>query len=91
MAKKINQCFECRKPSRYEHEAIKSLSKGDATEHQQQLALKYIIDGICRSDDLLFIPDSMSETGVLNGRAFVGKKLQKLIKLPLSDDKEAET
>ena len=89
MAKKINQCFVCIAPTRQEHEAIKNLSKGEATEYQQQLALKYIVHGISRADDLLFIPDSMSETGVLNGRAFVGKKIQKLIKLPLSD-KEAE-
>lgn len=86
----MNQCFECRKPTKSEHEAIRNLGRGQATEYQQQLALKFIVDSISRADDLLYIPDSIDQTAFLNGRAFVGKKLQKLIKLPLSNDNEAE-
>lgn len=87
----MSQCFKCRKPTKHEHEAIRNLSRGEATEYQQQLALKFIVDTICRADDLLYIPNSIDETAFLNGRAFVGKKLQKLIKLPLSNENEAET
>ncbi len=72
-----------KKPTKHEHEAIKCLSKGTATEHQQMLALKYITSSVSRMNDLLFIPGCPDETVFLNGRAFVGQNILKLIKMPI--------
>ena len=83
MAKQINQCFKVRKPTESEHSALKSLHKGDATEYQQQLALKYIVNSLSRAQDALYIPDSFDETAFLNGRAFVGQNILKLLNVPV--------
>lgn len=84
MAKKpINQCFKVKSIDRVEHEAIKALSKGEATAYQQQLVLKVIVNKISRADDILYIPGEFDETAFLNGRAFVGQNILKLITLPV--------
>ena len=82
--KEISQCLVVKKPTKHEHEAIKNLSKGIATEHQQRLALKFIINSVSRAQDLLYIPGStFDETAFLNGRAFVGQNILKLLNVPI--------
>ena len=81
--KKINQCFKVKDPSKEEHEAIKSLKRGDASEYQQQLALAYIVNTVARSQDLLYIPGSLDETAFISGRAFVGQHILKLLNVPI--------
>ena len=80
----INQCFKTKEITRAEHEAIKTLSRGEATEHQQQLVLKVIVNKICRANDILYIPGTFDETAFLNGRAFVGQHILKLLTLPVA-------
>ena len=82
--KTISQCLIVKKPNKQEHEAIKNLSKGIATEHQQRLALKFIINSVSRAQDLLYIPGGgFDETAFLNGRAFVGQNILKLLNVPI--------
>lgn len=86
-----NICLQVRQPHKHEHEALKNLSDGTATEYQQKLALKYIVDSLCRAHDLLYVPNSFDETAFINGRAFVGQNIVRIIKQPVGKyDKEAE-
>lgn len=66
-----------------EERAIKALWRGDATEYQQRLSLKVIVNKLCRADDLLYIPGSFDETAFLQGRGFVGSQIMRIIKQPL--------
>jgi hypothetical protein len=66
-----------------EHRAIRALNEGSATEHQQRLALKVIINKISRAQDALYIPGSFDQTAFLNGRAFVGQQLLKFLNIPV--------
>ena len=75
--------FKCRKPSKAEANAFKRLYEGTAQPHQQQMALKYLVDALCRPHDMLYLPGDPESTAFLNGRAFVGQKILKLIKVPI--------
>lgn len=66
-----------------ERQAIKSLWHGNATEYQQRLALKVIVNKLARADDLLYVPNSFDETAFLQGRGFVGTQIMKILKQPL--------
>lgn len=81
--KKVDECFQTLPISKHEVEAIKALDKGNATEHQQKLALAVIIKKFSRTHDLLFIPNSHDETAFLSGRGFVGDKILKIISQPI--------
>ena len=64
--------------------AIKALYEGKADSYMQQVALDCIVNKICRTNDLLYIPgDNALDTAFLNGRAFVGQKIKKLAKVPI--------
>ena len=64
--------------------ALQALSKGEADPHQQQLALKVIVNKISRSHDQLYLPTSFSDTAFLNGRAFVGQKIMMHLGIAIS-------
>jgi hypothetical protein len=81
--KKLSVCFQTPQIGKLEIEAIKALNKGEATEHQQRLALSTICNKFSRSQDGLYIPGTFDETAFLNGRAFVGQKILKIINLPI--------
>ena len=70
-------------PDEHDHAALVALSKGEATEHQQVLALRLIVNNFSRAHDLLYIPDSFDQSAFLNGRAFVGQKILKFINKPV--------
>jgi len=80
---KESNCFQTQKLIKREVEAIKALNNGDASEYQQKLALAVIVNKFCRSQDLLYIPNSSDETSFLNGRGFVGQKILKIINVPI--------
>jgi len=86
-----NISLQVRQPHKHEHEALKNLSKGVATDYQQKAALKYIVEALCRTHDLLYIPNSFDETAFINGRAFVGQNITRILKQPIGKyDTEAE-
>lgn len=58
--------------------AIQALAQGTATEYQQQLALKCIVEDICCVNDLSFDPGNPRYTDFAEGKRFVGLEIAKL-------------
>ncbi len=71
------------KPGKEQARAIKALSEGTATGVQQRLALSCILKDISRCYDVTFVPGKPDESAYLQGRAFVGLEIVRMIKLPL--------
>lgn len=73
--------------------ALQALERGDAQPHQQQNALKYIIETLCGTYDLSFRPggpEAERATTLAEGKRFIGLQLVKLIKInpkTLKEDK----
>ena len=63
---------------------MQALSRGEATDHQQQHALKFIVEQLAGTYDLSFRPDSPRVTDFAEGRRYVGLQIVKLTKLNLS-------
>lgn len=80
----MENCFRITELDRQEIESIKALGAGEATEFQQRLALKVIVNKFCRSHDLLFVPGDTHQTAFLNGRAFPGMQILKILNVPIS-------
>jgi hypothetical protein len=74
-------------PAHYEAadaSAIQALLRGDADEHQQQRALKWIIEVAAATYDQSFWPggeDGKRNTDFAEGRRFVGNSVVKMLKL----------
>lgn len=77
------KCLQVEPLTKAEVHALRDLHKGEATEHQQHVALYVIINKFARAQDLLYIPDSFDQTALLNGRAFVGQQILKYINIPV--------
>ena len=84
----LSQSLQCEDIEVDEHRAIRALSKGEATEHQQRLALEVIVKKFSRANDLLYVAGSFDQTSFLNGRAYVGKKIQKYTNLKIEETDE---
>lgn len=90
--KAVVECFRCDDPTKEEAEAIKALESGQAQDYQQQIALNYIVNKLCRSNDVLYIHGNNSlDTAFLNGRAFPGQKILKILKVPIGRLKLKQT
>jgi hypothetical protein len=64
--------------------AIQALQRGDANEHQQQRALKWIIEKAAGTYEFHF-HGTDRETSFALGRGFVGQQVVKLTRLNLSE------
>lgn len=64
--------------------ALQALEQGRAAEHQQKLALDFIINGICDTYGFHFYADSQNNTNFALGRAFAGQQIVKILKLNLT-------
>lgn len=71
-----------------EHQALKALKTGTATEYQQVLALKVIVNKLARTYDVLYVPGSETGSAFLSGRAYVGQQLTKYLTLPVTTKEE---
>ena len=60
--------------------AVRATAKGEATDEQQRLAMKWIIEKACATYDLSYRPNS-DETILAEGRRFVGLQIVKMINL----------
>lgn len=63
------------KPPHYEIEdagAIQALLRGDASPHQQQRALTYIIEALCGAYDMSYRPSSDRDTYFARGKRAIG-------------------
>jgi hypothetical protein len=69
--------------------SIQALARGDASPHQQQEALRWVIEAAAGTYDLSFSPESDRATSFAEGRRFVGLQIVKLLKInkeALKDD-----
>ncbi len=78
--------LETQKLTKQEHIALKTLAKGEATPHQQVLALEVITKKFSRAFDLSYIPGSATASAFLAGRSFVGQRITKHINQPVKED-----
>lgn len=63
--------------------AIRAVTAGTANEAQQQRAMAFIINALCRTYDLSYRPESTRDTDFAEGMRHVGLQLVKFINLPL--------
>lgn len=70
--------------------AIQALARGDADEHMQRRALKWIIETNARTYDEQYFPDNARDTDYALGMRKVGQQIVKLIKTDLSKLKAKE-
>lgn len=61
--------------------AIQAMAKGEARSDQQQQALRFIVEQICKVYDLSYRPDSERDTAFAEGKRFVGTQIVKFTKL----------
>ena len=59
--------------------ALKGLASGTADAGQQALAINWIVNDLCGSGGMPFIPDSARETDFALGKLFVGQQISKLL------------
>lgn len=88
-----SQCFFVPEITKEEHQALQALHRGDANDHQQQLALYVIVNKFSRAHDTMFIPGESDQTSFLSGRGYVGSRILKYLKLPvgrLPDQKQED-
>ena len=76
--------------------AIQALIRGNAEEHQQQRALKWIIEVACGTYNQTFYPggeEGRRNTDFAEGRRFVGSQIVKMTRINTSKRREgnAET
>lgn len=62
---------------------FKAMQRGDATPHQQQECLKWLIERAAGTYEFHFYPGDR-ETAFALGRAFVGQQIVKLLNLDLA-------
>lgn len=68
--------------------ALQALHRGEATDHQQQRALKFVIEVLCGTYDLAYRPASARDTDFALGKAHVGQQIVKLLHIKTSAFKE---
>ena len=76
-------CFKVLPLDKYEHAALKALYEGVADPGQQRTALNVIVNKLCRTHDVLYVPGSFDQSAFMNGRAYVGMRIMQLLKLPV--------
>jgi len=84
------QCFKYDAATKEEHIALKALAKGEASEYQQKLALKVIVNNFARSHDNCFIPGEADQGNFIAGRAFVGQQILLHLNLPVGKLKQED-
>lgn len=61
--------------------SLQALQRGEASAHQQQAALKWIIEAAAGTYDLSYSPESDRATAFAEGRRFVGLQVVKMLKV----------
>ena len=83
--------FYCAPLDKHEKQAISNLAKGEATEYQQRLALKVIVNKFSRAHDVLYIPGSFDASAFLSGRGYVGALILQHLNIPVGQLEDTET
>lgn len=69
---------------RHEVAAMQALWRGEADAQQQKKALDWILDAVCRVNDMEYRPGSFDETAFAAGRRYVGSQIIKATKINLA-------
>lgn len=64
--------------------AVQAVAYGKADEHQQQRAMRFVIEKLCACYDLSFRSGDTHATAFAEGKRFVGLQLIKLVNLNLA-------
>lgn len=64
--------------------ALQALARGECEPHQQQRALKFIVESLCGTYDLSYRPSGDRDTAFAEGKRHVGLQIVKLTKLKLN-------
>lgn len=73
--------------------ALQALQRGDADPHQQQRAIRWIVEAAAATYDLAYRPggeEGRRDTDFALGRAFVGQQIVKLTKIDLQQVKDED-
>lgn len=62
-------------------EAFQSIEAGLANEHQQKLALKWLLHEVCRTYDMSYRPQDTHATAFAEGRRAVGLEIVTMLKV----------
>jgi hypothetical protein len=76
-------CFRCEWDTP-DAAALQALERGDASEEQQQRALKWIVNNAAGTYELAWEPDNERASSFESGRRYVGLEIVKLLKLNLA-------
>lgn len=68
--------------------ALQALTRGDAPVHQQQRAIKYIVEVLCATYDTSYRSEKPLDTAFAEGKRFVGAQIVKLCNLNLAAFKD---
>lgn len=58
----------------------------NASQHQQELAIDWIINQVCKTHDMSYRPNSERDTNFAEGKRFVGNQILKQINLIMKDE-----
>lgn len=64
--------------------AIQALARGEADQHQQVLALRWIVESAAMAYDQSFVPGQADVAAFIEGRRSVGNQIVKLTKVNIS-------
>lgn len=64
--------------------SIQALARGDADSGQQQMALKWIVENLCGTYDMVYRPQGDRDTVFAAAKQFVGQQIVKATKLNLN-------
>ena len=70
-----------------EHAAIKACLAGSADAAQARMAMEVIVQKICRTHDLAYIPESERDSAFMSGRQFVGYTVLSFLKKAVPEEK----
>lgn len=76
-------CFDTPALDKSDKSAFKALTKGEASPYQQQRVLEVIVADLARTHSTTLIPGAPDQTAFLQGRAFVGQRILKILSQPV--------
>lgn len=85
----LEQRLKCSHADKFIH-SMRALSKGIATDTQQQIAFAWIINVACRVDETTHWPGDSHTTAFLEGRRSVAAEMVRLIKAKPGKEKEPQ-
>lgn len=73
-----------------EIQSLRLLEKGTANSVQQNLALQCILQKLCRTYDLHYLPEDERGTIFLQGRGYVGQRIMRAIRMQPAELRKLE-